>query len=520
LLAGLAGAIALVLFHGWYFDYYADDAFIALRYSRNLADGLGPNWNSTGRVEGYTSFSWMAIHAGMAKLGFDLVDTSIVLGGLSLVATFICTVLVWRLWAKDEPESGLAPPVVPAAALLGLGLVDGVAFWGLSGMETAFFMAMLTGSAYLHMREERAGGMPWSAPAFALTAMTRPEGLVAAAVTGVFKLSKAFDPAGRRQALIAALVWGGVFAALYGAYFLWRYNYYGYVFPNTYYVKVEQNLSVMSFGMGYISSSGLQYQLIAMFAGTIGLMAVQRLRRDAAYVLAISALVLLQIGLQGGDAFGYGRFVVPLLPLLFIAGLSGFAVLLKRAALEPTHAATLAAVVLVLAGLSLVSTSYNAGLDRERGAIDDREVLGAWLNEETPEQYRIAAFAIGAISYYTPDRDFLDLLGLNDTVIAHTDVPDFGKGVPAHERYNPDYVYDEVRPEIIVANDSSPYRKTDEEIWAAFGTSPVVARSNMLTDPRLAEDYEVQQLYLDERWFDFLVRKEVAAELRDEAGLE
>ncbi|MCI0890061.1 MAG: hypothetical protein J4O04_04570, partial [Chloroflexi bacterium] len=46
-LAAFAGAIALLLVHGpLYFDFYADDAYITLRYSQHLADGLGPNWNS------------------------------------------------------------------------------------------------------------------------------------------------------------------------------------------------------------------------------------------------------------------------------------------------------------------------------------------------------------------------------------------------------------------------------------------------------------------------------------------
>src|SRR3972149_9874061 len=68
-LAALAGATGLLLFHGpAYFDYYADDAYITLRYSRHLADGLGPTWNATGHVEGYTSFSWMALLAALGKL--------------------------------------------------------------------------------------------------------------------------------------------------------------------------------------------------------------------------------------------------------------------------------------------------------------------------------------------------------------------------------------------------------------------------------------------------------------------
>ena len=71
--AGLVGAMALLIFHGFYFDHYSDDAYITLRYSRHLADGLGPNWNSTGRVEGFTTFAWMGVLAGTAKLGADLI---------------------------------------------------------------------------------------------------------------------------------------------------------------------------------------------------------------------------------------------------------------------------------------------------------------------------------------------------------------------------------------------------------------------------------------------------------------
>ncbi len=44
----MIGATALLLVHGpAYFDFYADDALITLRYSEHLADGIGPNWNSS-----------------------------------------------------------------------------------------------------------------------------------------------------------------------------------------------------------------------------------------------------------------------------------------------------------------------------------------------------------------------------------------------------------------------------------------------------------------------------------------
>ncbi|MGB2694690.1 MAG: hypothetical protein WBD55_05815, partial [Dehalococcoidia bacterium] len=174
--AGFVGATVLLLFHGpVYFDFYHDDAYITLRYSRHLADGLGPNWNSDDRVEGYTTFLWMATLGGIGKLGFDLVDASRVLEFFAILGTFAAVFSIWKLWSDEDPESGVASPVIPVAVFLGLALTDGVAFWGFSGMETPLFMALLTGGAYFYLRERRGGLVPWSALTLAAAAMTRPE---------------------------------------------------------------------------------------------------------------------------------------------------------------------------------------------------------------------------------------------------------------------------------------------------------------------------------------------------------
>jgi hypothetical protein len=86
-LASLVGAIGLLLFHGpGYLNTIPDDAYISFHYAQHLADGLGPNWNSTGRVEGYTNFLLVALLAGLSKLGFDIVISARVLGCLSTSA--------------------------------------------------------------------------------------------------------------------------------------------------------------------------------------------------------------------------------------------------------------------------------------------------------------------------------------------------------------------------------------------------------------------------------------------------
>ena len=507
-LAAFAGATALILVHGpLYFDFYADDAYITLRYSQHLADGLGPNWNSEGRVEGYTTFLWMGTLAGLAKLGVDLVDASRVLGFLSLLATFAAVYRIWLLWSGEQPESGLRSPALLAATLLGLALTDGVAFWGFSGMETPLFMALLTWSAYLYMAERRAGRIPWSALALAATAMTRPEGLIAAGVTGLFVLFDGATSPDRRQAIARALSWGGVFLAIYGSYFLWRYSYYDFLLPNTFYAKVEATSALYERGLDYVWTYGLRYQLIPLFAGIAFLLTNRRLRGDAAYLLVLTGAMLAGVVIEGADDFPHGRMIVPLAPLLYIGGLAGLAALLKRAALPQAQTLAVAGLALALGGLALFPASQDPFLEFGRRGIEERRQLGVWLNENTPPDYTIAAFAVGAIGYYAIDRDFLDLLGVNDVVIAHTDVPRFGTGIAGHEKFNIDYVLDEVRPEIIIPNDADPGPLTEQEQRQRFARpSPVRARDALLTDPRLWDLYTARSLNLSGNWFNFFQR--------------
>ncbi len=512
--AALLGATALLLVQGLaYFDYYADDAYITLRYSRHLADGLGPNWNAEGRVEGYTTFLWMSTLAGLAKLGFDLVDTSRALGFLALVGTLVSLTAIWKLWGEEERGSGIESPVLLATALIGLTLIDGVTFWGFSGMETPLFMALITAGAYLHMRERRQGA-PWSAMAFAAAAMTRPEGLIAAAVTGAFVLAELAPAEGRPRAVTRALAWGSAFVLLYGSYFIWRYAYYDYLFPNTYYAKVGLNLATLDRGLGYLQTSGLQYHLLPLLAGVALLLARERVRRDAAYVLALTGALLAGLVVEGASD-PHGRFFVPVLPLLMLAGLAGLTTALRRLALHPAHAAALAGGVLALGGLALLPLFRDPVLPLHRRAIDQRAALGEWLNENTPPDYVIGDFMIGAIAYHANDRAFLDLLGLNDVVIAHTEIPDMGAGVAGHEKFNVDYVLNVARPQIIVLGQVHPAPVPETELRELVLASSLFSASNAyLNDPRLWQGYQVRAVNLGGHWHHFLQRIDTLEELR------
>ena len=517
IVASFAGATALLLIAGLgFFRFFADDAFITFRYAHNLADGAGPNWNSDGRVEGYTNFLWMLIMTPFSKLGADLVVASQVLGMLAMLATLYAVFLLWQRWSDDEPASGIGSPAVLATTLAGIALTGAVPFWGFAGMETALFTALITFGAYRHVVEQRRdAAAPWSAFVFAAAALTRPEGLIAAFVTGAFVLAGALDPERRPLALRRAIVWCAAFAAIFVPYFVWRYAYYDYLLPNTFYAKVEPTRALFDRGLDYVWTYGTRYLLPAMFVGAAFLLTKPSLRRDAAYVMALCGALLAGVVLEGGESFPHGRLVAPVLPLMYAAGVAGLAAMLKHLPLTGRQPALIATFALSLAALSLLRGSHDllGPIVRERDALHEREALGRWLHDNTPEDYTIAAFAVGAIGYES-ERDVLDMLGLNDTTIAHTDVPGLGTGFGGHEKYNIDYVLDTVRPEIIVLNDGEPRAFSEEELRERANVpSPVPARDRLFGDPRLWERYDVRSLELDGVWFNFLQRADTVSEL-------
>src|SRR5438034_301247 len=77
----------------------------------------------------------------------------------------------------------------------------------------------------LHLEDRRA-----AAVAFALAAMTRPEGNLFFALAILHRL---LVFRGRRIDLASVAIYLGV----YGPYFAWRWHYYGWPLPNTFYIK-------------------------------------------------------------------------------------------------------------------------------------------------------------------------------------------------------------------------------------------------------------------------------------------
>ena len=100
----IAGFLAFIALAYIYFPESIDDAYITLRYSKNLLLGNGPVFNIGERVEGYSNFSWMVLLAAFGWIG---VPMEMAMKVLSFVSGVGVLALVWKFSANNF-KSGLA----------------------------------------------------------------------------------------------------------------------------------------------------------------------------------------------------------------------------------------------------------------------------------------------------------------------------------------------------------------------------------------------------------------------------
>lgn len=349
MLAGaLMGVSLVILFvHARIYSFLCDDAFIAFRYARNLANGHGlvfnPGWE---RVEGYSSVLWVLLLGAGAQVGVTPERLALL---LSLAATLALWAIVaaWSWRTRSEGEPGW----VAAFAVLLLALTRSIAVWSTGGLETRLFELLVVAGTLRLVAETRARladeprRAPLAAVLFALAMATRPDGLLLAAC--------AFLAAGivlaRRGKLHARdlVRSGAILASALAALFAFRLGYYGDWLPNTYRAKVGGRLW-FSMGARYLTTFVLEYA-VWTWIPLVALGVMRLARAGRAWIAGLFAAVVgphaLYVVAIGGDLFEFRPFDLyfPLVYLVMLEGVRALAATPRRRAL----AAAVCAVVLV-----------------------------------------------------------------------------------------------------------------------------------------------------------------------------
>jgi len=467
----------------------ADDAFISYRYSLNLATGHGLVFNQGEYVEGYTNLLWVLLVAAFIRLGIHAPSAaqgmSVFFGALSLI---MLHAYVRRFLPRRFAWLAAAAPLVMWAS-------NGFACWMSAGLETPLFLC-LTLAALLAFDRERP---VWVALICGLAFLCRPEGGIEASVLlGVPWLLAVARGEHSARSVLRVSTAPLIFAAFAVGLTVFRLIYYGDIVPNTFHAKVGQIPMVI--GWIYVQKFLGDGPLLLLPACLLAAFAAPRLRLPLLFAI-VTAAYCISIG---GDVFAYGRFLLPVLPVLLAGGAFGAGWIMER---QIVAGAVMALMLPAAALVSLYghvsppdyyfSSDYDWGgytplpfplsgkratAERHYVAVPQEKAVsiesGRLIRQIRPGPWLVACIAIGKMGYYNMDLSLLDMVGLIDRHIAQSDrvIPNTSI-LPGHSRTDSDYVLAR-KPDIIMLPNTTDLHP---------GMLPAAA--DLLGNPKLTQEY-------------------------------
>lgn len=415
-------------------SYTVDDAYIVLRYARNVKAGLGAVFNPGERVEGCTSPLWL----GLISIGSWLPVAPIVTAKLISVVS-VCGLLAAcaRRWR--------ATPMLAAAVMAMIGLQGPLLIATTSGLETALNSVLVGLALIWSHRTPR-----WNAKLTVIGAaalLCRPENGLIVGAHGLWLWST--RKSSRRRLIGTAAVWLGVMAGLTAI----RYGYYGRWVSNTSVSKLSQPFEHLGFARMYLGLWLSQTWHILAFV-TAGIV----IRRTRAISLNAVVIMMAQaafVVLAGGDWMPGLRFMLPTTVVgMVVAGdVSNYLGRCARISRwrcnrrpgELSNARRpqpMLACAVMLALIGMVTLQQAVEIRPMRWALASYEKTldalragpVAYLQSAATPDDTIAARDIGVLGYGVDCR-VLDLVGLTDAHIAET------SGMYHRDRLDLDYVF-------------------------------------------------------------------------------
>jgi hypothetical protein len=326
----------------------------------------------------------------------------ITLFGIAMIGTWIYPILniksKQRLW--------------PVALLL---IFEWHLVWAASsGMETSLFAGLcLLVLASLVVKYQN-----WFVigALIGISIWARPDGLT---LLGPVVLTGVLDASNSRQRLrnIAGIVSG--FALFFGPYLLWNRTLSGAWWPNTFYAKqaeyaveLAEPLWKRILEQALLPNVGVGVLLLPGFAFSVYLSL--RSQQWGAFVATLwAAGYLILYALRLPVTYQHGRYVIPMMPVYFIWGLSGTISLMRSSSVKIWQRVLSKAWVASISFVCLVFWFQGArAYGRDVAFIESEMVATArWLSLNTHNNALVAAHDIGALGYFG-GRRLLDLAGL------------------------------------------------------------------------------------------------------------
>jgi len=436
---------SLVLFPSW----TVDDAYISLRYARNLAESGQLTWNigDNPPVEGYTGLLWTLLAAAAFSWHLPALILLKIIGiACTLAMLPLVDLILIELGANQQRR------------MVALGLLVVAPWWQVhaaSGLETPLFTLLILVCVLLALR--RSALLP---AACLLCALTRPEGAALAVALAIASWCR-----GDRRPWPYWLFFGGLGLT----YIAWRLNYYGEMLPNTYYAKNSGESSWL--------------HLVAFIAQCVFLPALAwwhsrpqgdalRSVRGLVVAMVTFCVVLLLVYGRSELLMNYShRFFVPLLPVIIIG-------------IAATWGHVRWSFLLVSYGWICALTLIGNGIwcqNYETMERSEHMPAAAWIADHIPARATLAVVVDAGIVPYQTGLRTIDMGALNDLYLARIRNP--------QARLN--YFFSQ-KPDVVLL---------------ATGDLGIVSaeqfRSALLVDPRWRFGYHLEEEFKGPQHFEY-----------------
>lgn len=407
-MAALGGAVYLLV--SWYvfgIGFPLDDAWIHQTYARNLAQ-LGQWAFVPGKISaGSTAPLWSFLLAigHLIPGNFFYVWTY----GMGVLVLWGTAVLV-ELWARNLNERW--QPRWPWIGLLVVG--EWHLVWAsVSGMETVL-AALVVAAVFVAIQKRRwwlAGGLA------GIGVWVRPDMLTLLGPIALALWMSQVGWGGKRRGFFGGVLGFGMFFVPYLAFNQWLA---GEVWPNTFYAKQAEYAVLLQepllvrlgrlLTLPLVGTGALLLPGVVMF----GWQAVRERCVDMMGALLWWGGYTVLYALRLPVVYQHGRYLMPAMPIFWVAGVLGTFALLR--ALPLVQKWRRRATMFVGLSIGLVNAAFwglGAWTYGQDVAIIETEMVAAarWIHENTPSDSLIAAHDIGALGYFG-GREIVDLAGL------------------------------------------------------------------------------------------------------------
>ncbi len=426
---GLPCMIVFAVCHALAYDALRDDAFISFRYAQNWAEGHGVVFNPGERVEGYSNFLLVAMLAALhGWFGLDIVSAAVFIGVVSTVGTVWAVERYASLRARGDRRAGLLAAMV-------VGGSASFAAYAFCGLETSLFACLVVMALLVGAR----GGTLTAGVLAGLATMARPEG------GWVFVALFAGCGFGGERRVGRSLRTTVGYLALVAPWMIWRVSYYGYLVPNQIAAKRGMDPAYqLELGLRYLvkgAAAQIGYALLGLVAVWLVLRGWRIARRridhvDLVLVVAFAGFAAFPVA-TGGDWMPAYRFTITAVVVGAMVCARGWTVA-REASVSPMVARQFAVAVLVVIVQGMTMPKMYEYVVAQNHVVEGEIEVGKWLGRSLPEDTVTAAWANGAVPFYSRLHT-IDLLGLTDEHIARRGKR-LPKGHPGHIAFDSEYV--------------------------------------------------------------------------------